>query len=319
MPITNVDTVCSDPDARGVCDAGDRCVEGKCETVNESYKTSLCRDAPLCCDAPEYCAMYNFDCPADEVQPQGEVCRESCLGECASDPQEQCDGISKTCPANVVVDDTLCIYAGQNAAAGSVSITGTLNDSTLNLCFDMTLDTTNYPLVGSEPIKAYFSRETAPASNPGSYTKFDPAHLVDNGDGTGSYSFGCFSIETCQADVAPLYFAIHLDVSGETAWALQCADTTAFQGLPFMSKGNGKKGPSRQGWGEWFAYTPCCYDEDSCGAGYGACGGDPVDPPSPPPATCTGTCEVSCQEGSFVLNGDACPSGGRRGLSSIFA
>jgi hypothetical protein len=54
----------------------------------------------------ESCDGVGDDCPADDLAPNGTVCRPA-AGTC--DVQEVCDGVSTTCPANVVLPDgTAC-------------------------------------------------------------------------------------------------------------------------------------------------------------------------------------------------------------------
>jgi hypothetical protein len=236
-------------------------VSGSCETTNNSYNLGFeCQSAKGCCDIPEVCKVGTFTCPVDlkygdtSNGSPAKTCRAVCAS-CAGDVEETCNGGSDDCTDNILLDDKLCIKAGQNYDAGHVSVVGTVDATgdNVQVCAQMTLDP-SWSLVGSESIKAYFSTGVAPPSSPGQYPIKLDASALSSG---GQYTFACTSIPICEYEPTTLYFAIHLDVTGvgggQTAWALPCANSI-LPGGDFTNK----SGKGKQGWGQFLAYTPCC-------------------------------------------------------------
>lgn len=91
-----------------VCGA---CTQGTCPS------TQVCREAADSCDAVEFCDGSSTNCPADDVEPTGVLCR-------SGDPQdhcdrdESCDGSSKLCPDDVDLScpaATVCTAGGECA------------------------------------------------------------------------------------------------------------------------------------------------------------------------------------------------------------
>jgi hypothetical protein len=266
-------------ETRGICDDQDRCVDGACLTIDQSYKPgSPCRPAlpEDCCDKTEVCVVDNFDCPEDAfygddgVEPK--LCRSTCT-DCAGDEEEWCPGGQKKCIENIILNDELCITAGQQYDAGTVSIVATAYEGDkITVCATLTLNDDWNVVGGSETIKASFlvSPNGAPGNNAGSYElKYDETDLdaVDK-----SLDFPCVDLPlstgnpddtgVCDGGKS-LYFAIHLDVvgpsGGETAWALPCdpPSDSPLTGTPFTNK-NGK---GKAGWGQFITFSPCCVDD----------------------------------------------------------
>lgn len=94
----------------GVIDAGEDCdlgfaengTTGVCCSRNCQFRptTVVCRAQDGTCDVAEFCTGSSDQCPADDVRPDGFVCRAIPAGEAgACDPEaEVCDGVTKTCP-----------------------------------------------------------------------------------------------------------------------------------------------------------------------------------------------------------------------------
>lgn len=261
-----------------------------------------CRGATGCCDAPETCTGASYDCPADKFYGPGmddaapKTCRDSCF---AGDPAEVCPGGSEPdCPPNQILDDELCIMAGQHHDAGTAHFTATPGDTTslYNFCLTVTLENGWTISDGNEQVKIYISNTEQPGSNPGQYN-------YKLGDGTitelstnvfqvcVAYDVGSF----CGEDAFNLYIAIHIDVTngsqGETAWALPCDGNvdTGFSTDGFWNR----KGTAMRGWGRYHVWSPLCPGEcgDNCDGNDGP-GDGPGDDPSEDP-TCSWECSDS--------------------------
>jgi hypothetical protein len=273
-----VDTPCGNGQgARGICDAGDKCdAVGVCLDKQYAETTVACREASGCCDKPDNCPGNGYECSPDATFGPEKTCRASCLD--PADPAEVCSGIEgdKDCPSNVILDDELCIMAGQYHDAGTVTITATpapdspntwLVCPIISLANDWVLNPS-----ASQPIKVSFSTQEVPGSAPGKYlTKYPGQGIVELSylPVPGNYGLEtCVSVniaQLCPADGSfSLFFAIHLDVtdgtSSETAWAMGCKDTDGSvvsnlgEGSPFYNK----KRTATQGWGKYMEWTPAC-------------------------------------------------------------
>lgn len=75
---------------------------GTCCSRNCQFRapTVVCRAQNGLCDVAEFCTGASDTCPADDVRPDGHVCRPIPAGEAgACDPEpEICDGVTKDCP-----------------------------------------------------------------------------------------------------------------------------------------------------------------------------------------------------------------------------
>ena len=222
--------------------------------------------------------------------------------------------MSNDCPPNVILDDTLCLKAGQTNPAGTVSLKATPDPDSAAYDFCVTINLDGWTLQGNEPIKAEFSTQERPGSNPGQYSYKYPNGGIIDGTDAGTYVLqSCLSYtESMICDGLTLYFAIHLDVTSgsdsETAWALDCEDTD-LSGNRFLNK----KETAFQGWGKYFVWTPCCPNDpgcDQCNGNGGGPGGD---------FTCDWTCtDSSGSTGSCGTNVvPTCPRS--KVLTSLFS
>ena len=100
-------TICNTADAADLCDVDDTCdAAGVCVPRVASPNTP-CRGANGACDAPEVCDGVLKTCPADIGKPDGTPCGDTAaLGVC--DLGDTCDFATKTCKTNVKESGTLC-------------------------------------------------------------------------------------------------------------------------------------------------------------------------------------------------------------------
>jgi hypothetical protein len=162
-----------------------------------------------------------------------------------------CNGVDDECPQDIILDDTLCLVAGQSTYVGAVSLKAApspIVSNSFDFCVTITLD--GATLTGSEPIKAEFSTTETPGSAPGKYSYKFPSGGIVQTHTAGVYKLAeCKRVtmnDLCGEKNFQLYFAIHLDVSvggsSETAWALECPADPALPatelgpGLPFINK-----------------------------------------------------------------------------------
>mmetsp|Transcript_14647 Transcript_14647/g.23985 ORF Transcript_14647/g.23985 Transcript_14647/m.23985 type:complete len:699 (+) Transcript_14647:291-2387(+) len=275
-------------ESRGVCDLGDMCDgEGVC-SKELSYSTDVCRESTAPCDKPEYCTGSSYDCPNDVNYGPEQECRPSCDdGNCLDDIAEVCDSNFKTCPDDIIFQQTLDLMAGQHYIAGNTAITATVLQGATRICVDINLIDGWELQLSDAAIKLEINNEAAPKSSPGSYV-YKYVDLDDMASKGNCYVFDEGSIDvSCQ-----IWFALHLDVVGaqgntETAWAkLPSADTsgdgavatttteTSLVAQPFTKpgiKGPKTKGGNKSstttaesgevdsvGWGNYFTFSICC-------------------------------------------------------------
>ena len=255
-------------ESRGVCHAGDKCNNaGLCEAT-PALATKVCRPSNGCCDAEEKCpgvadAELAFPCPADEKLTTDHVCRAPCA-DCPVDNEERCTGLSDACPLDVILEDSMCIFSGQNTLVGTASFVVTATtlpdgSSDYRASVNVNIDAPYAIEVTEEPVKVSIGT-AKPTANPGSY------NVKTTSTGLVVQNYPIFSDDgTCTATLSPFYLAIHLDMSdGNTAWALPCstAASNILQPSPFMQTlKNGKE--VKNGWGGFWTYTPCC-KSDTC-------------------------------------------------------
>lgn len=284
----------------GICDDGDKCdASGNCiENGSGSYAVGdECRASVGCCDKPDVCAVGSYDCPADGKYGPDHTCRPVCEF-CDGDVAEVCDGTSDKCPDNIILEDSLCIKAGQHNDAGEVKIVATeYSDGTVDVCFTVSF-TSPWTLVSEEDesLKAYFSTEGPPSSNSGHYgIKVSTSEFLTNG------FHHCVDLPNKDTS---LYFAIHFDTTNgsdqETAWVMDCGDEENPHSSQILSSRftETKRGATvYSGWGEKHVLTPCNNSGCSkdCPGPDGA--GSPTDAPSATPET-----SWSCQDQDDASN-----------------
>jgi len=325
-------------ESRGVCHAGDKCnSSGKCEAMPVAESAAkVCRASNGCCDAEEKCpgvadAALAFPCPEDAKLPTDFVCRATCA-DCPVDREEKCTGTDH-CPLDVIVEDSMCIFAGKNTLVGTATfvVTATTTpdgSSDYRAAVSVNINSPYAIKVTQEPVKIAIGT-AKPNANPGSY------NVKTTTTGSVIQNYPIFTDDgTCTAALSPFYLAIHLDMSdGNTAWALPCSTgaSNILQPAPFMQKlNNGRE--VQNGWGGYWTYTPCC-KTDACtetcashtgggttGGGGSGGGGGNGDATS---YTCNLTCNnaANSQDSITCSNTQTIPTlqcGGRRNLRTSF-
>jgi hypothetical protein len=295
-------------DAKGPCDAGDKCFDGTCRADQFKDISAVCRPAVDCCDEPDTCTSTSYDCSDDEKYGSDVTCRTSC-NDSPFDPAETCKN-SDSCPPNVILKEETCLTAGQNYDAGtmSVSVTETAED-TWTMCYSVSLGA-DWTLKGDESIKAHFSVDNAPGSAPGQYDYKYPNGGISYSAITDTYG-ACLDVTDMICPSNTLFFAVHLDVKNsvtgqtETAWAMNDCASGPMTTLP-SSQFLNTKGKA-QGWGTYFMWQATCPNDDTC-LDATCIGKDfppaptPTHPPTamaPPtdPPSAADSCDVTCTVG----------------------
>ncbi len=127
----------------GSCDQPETCTGTGVSCPSDQKRTTQCRPAASECDVPEYCDGASNACGQNLFMPNGTFCndegnpctRDVCsVGSCTHpvgntgalcraaldtcDLPETCDGISKTCPTDLIVPDETACSDGQSCTAG---------------------------------------------------------------------------------------------------------------------------------------------------------------------------------------------------------
>lgn len=277
------------------------------------------------CDKPEACTGASHVCPTNvNYGPEdNHMCRAKCEdGNCLDDIPEVCPGGDvDVCPDDIIFQKTLDVLAGQHHDAGSTTITATEKNNEVEICVEINLDA-SWALQGvDEAVKLEINTSGAPKSAPGSYT-YKYANL-DAMAGQNCYSFAA-------GDFCTVYFALHLDVVGpegtETAWAKSTAassdDETSLLSHEFVKQGT-SKGPkvksTTTGWGNYFSFSICCANVDTCDDAPVSGGGTTTEPTTatgptgsgssgdPTAYTCTNvdnTHSINCLHAAPAAEGD---------------
>jgi len=170
-----------------------------------------------------------------------------------NDPAEVCDGMSDTCPNNVILTESVCIYAGQDQDAGSVTFTA--SEQSYNehqLCVEMKLDNGwKLDSDSDEPIQVEIAMDGTPFTIPRRFRyNMSSSEIVMLAN--GNYKLCISTVPSAESNFA-INFDVMKDNQRATAWALPCKDSTAESALEansFMGRG----------WGEYFTWTPCNLD-----------------------------------------------------------
>jgi len=177
-----------------------------------------------------------------------------------------------TCPPNVILEDELCIKAGQHNDAGSATVTAKpkIDGTGFEICIDFTIGNGWY-LDGTVHVDIRFDG-TSPANSPGSYEYHYPAsEAITTMDGSTFNVCKDLPADPCgEGTDISASIALHIEVNGpssETAWMLPCSGD-GLPGFPFI-KFNKKGMASIQGWGQYITWTACC--PTSCGLSCPGC------------------------------------------------